>query len=970
MKKIVVLLVFLCQVFTGLNQTLTLKDLQYVCSQSDWTKVNNYLTNKGWEYYESEKGSSDRYNIITWSFNRGYGGKASGWFYLYTFDGLSNKVRYSVFNQDSYNKVQNQINSLGYKLNESEIEDNEIISTYKNSRYFLKLTTEKRESSGSYYNDGGITAYNFVLILKSGIYDPDNGKKYEYYWDGKTIKIEYNLKDGELEGEFIKYYYNGNIELRSNIKNGKTSGLVERYYNDGKLKSKYHEYDEELHGSYKSYYANGKLQKTGNYYKGLENGLFKEYNEEGVLLLEYNAKNGKLHGEIKVYHNNTNLKREGHMNNGKEHGVFKEYSEEGVLELLYTKKNGEYNGAFKVYYENGRLERQGVFVNGEESGEFKEYNEEGVLEFSYSKKNGEFDGPFKVFYDNGHLKRQGAFLNGEESGEFKEFNEEGELLFHYFQKGAELNGFYKEYENNKLKIDCNYSNGELHGSYIRNYFKNDGEIEYRLSGQYEFGDEDGLWIEQINEDGNFRTIESKTYQKGKLNGPCMLIQGDTLLFCNYSFDKLNGDYAAYYDLKSALFDKIIETDTSKLILLKEGVYFQDQKHGFWKYYYNTGGIREKGTFQYNQKHGNWSYYLPGMTIPVEGGGFMDLPGRLSQTMQYRNGKLNGVVEIFCYLDSKPCAGGEDPDCFNEVVVNRYAKVTYLNDVLHGFAIFKDEDGIVTEKGSYYNGKKSGKWLESMVLEDNDAYVFFSGEYEKGKRNGKWITYFKEGGVILESNYFEDKLHGKTILFNDKGLKSQVYHFTSNTINSVIIYDTEFNEKICMYTFEKKSDGKSLITRIDYEYDYPLFQRQYSITYNIEGQIPFEFHDEFEGFLGNRKSLVQGYEDGTYILYDKKGRVKLTGVTFKGKKIGEWKEYHYEQDVLVIGNYENNQLKSEMYILINNQENFTGKFYLHNLEDAYKIEINVKDGVRHGKTKYLGKDGKLIKKMKYKNGVKI
>ena len=67
--------------------------------------------NKGWEYYESEKGSSTRYNTITWSFNKSYGDRAEAWFYIYTYEGFPNKIAYSVFNKPAYSKIQNSLNS-------------------------------------------------------------------------------------------------------------------------------------------------------------------------------------------------------------------------------------------------------------------------------------------------------------------------------------------------------------------------------------------------------------------------------------------------------------------------------------------------------------------------------------------------------------------------------------------------------------------------------------------------------------------------------------------------------------------------------------------------------------------------------------------------------------------------------------------------------------------------------------------
>jgi hypothetical protein len=127
-------------------QKLTLTDLTSLCSKKNWEDVNQALLAKKWTYYDSEKGSTLKYNTITWSFNKDYySDKAQGWFYLYTYEGYPNKISYSVFNKESYSIIQNSISSLGFKLINSEIEDNQVKSTYTNTQYTLEISTEKRK---------------------------------------------------------------------------------------------------------------------------------------------------------------------------------------------------------------------------------------------------------------------------------------------------------------------------------------------------------------------------------------------------------------------------------------------------------------------------------------------------------------------------------------------------------------------------------------------------------------------------------------------------------------------------------------------------------------------------------------------------------------------------------------------------------------------------------------------------------
>ena len=140
-------------------QKLTLTDLTSLCSKKNWEEVNQTLRVKGWEYHESSKGNTYQYNTITWSYEKSrYDNKALAWFYLFTYDGLPNKITYTVHNQDSYSIIQKSIATAGFKLTDSEIEDNEIISTYASSNYTLKIST--RKATRNDYWESSITTYS------------------------------------------------------------------------------------------------------------------------------------------------------------------------------------------------------------------------------------------------------------------------------------------------------------------------------------------------------------------------------------------------------------------------------------------------------------------------------------------------------------------------------------------------------------------------------------------------------------------------------------------------------------------------------------------------------------------------------------------------------------------------------------------------------------------------------------------
>src|SRR5690606_5112831 len=205
---------------------------------------------------------------------------------------------YSVFNKESYLLIQNSISSAGFKLIKSDIEDNQVVSTYGNASYTLTISTEKRKSDD--YYDRSTTAYSIMLIKKAGIYDPDNGKKTDYYY-GDVVKAEYTLLNGKINGQAKTFHYNGKLKLIGNYTNGEKNGLFKEYDDNGNLEAEYTMSNGEMNGVLKTYYSNGKLKKSGNYLKGKEHGIFIEYDEYGNKEAEYTMANGMKNGVLKIY---------------------------------------------------------------------------------------------------------------------------------------------------------------------------------------------------------------------------------------------------------------------------------------------------------------------------------------------------------------------------------------------------------------------------------------------------------------------------------------------------------------------------------------------------------------------------------------------------------------------------------------------------------------------------------------------
>ena len=451
----VVLALFLIFSSKLIAQSLSLNDLQMICNKSNWEQVNQYLMNKGWEYYESEKGSSTRYNTITWSFNKSYGDRAEAWFYIYTYEGFPNKIAYSVFNKPAYSKIQNSLNSLGYKLTDSEIDDNEITSIYSNNMFVLKITTEKREKKDDFsYYDESITAYRFLLIKKSGVYDPDNGKKVEY-WYGDVIQAEYTLKEGNLEGSLKTYYENGELKKQGFYKNGKANG-------------KFIEFDE-----------NGNKTAEYNMLEDQPNGLATIF-EKNKKSIEKVYEKGELNGQYTEYYydddNNLNMKVQGFYKSDEKNGTWYTFvvndNEIDTVEIRNF-KNDLRHGNFKEYLNSDTIEISNYYNDVREGSYIMKTKTTGYITDEYLPiswwntacegyyTNGQRDGNWK-FYSMGILSEEGKYKNDQKSGKWTKYvtmgNHSGEILSETDYRNDIENGTYKRFFELDLITDSTSEN--------------------------------------------------------------------------------------------------------------------------------------------------------------------------------------------------------------------------------------------------------------------------------------------------------------------------------------------------------------------------------------------------------------------------------------------------------------------------------------------------------------------------------
>jgi antitoxin component YwqK of YwqJK toxin-antitoxin module len=755
------------------SQKLTLSDLANLCDKKNWEDVNQGLMNRNWTFYDSEKGDDYNYNVITWTFNKDYyEDKAQGWFHLYTYEEAPNKVSYVIFNKESYSLIQKSISTAGFKLIESNIENNEVVSTYSNPKYTLTIRTERREEDE--YTDITTIEYNIILIKKYGIYDDDNGAKTEYYDDG-TLKMKYNLVNGVINGEFSTYNEDGKLEKTGVLKNGVSNGTFKEYNESGEIEKEYAKLNDNLNGTYKEY-ENGKLSYVCNYVNGIENGPYNVY--------IYSETTNEL--LVKIY---------GEYVSGKKNGLKKvvttENGKEKIVEFEnYT--NGYKNGSFQHY--NSDTVTVGFYKNDLLDGEYSEYLD--VNRYL-------FGGDINTNISELVLLSKGNYYKGNRYGHWQEFDATNTLrLEGYYDENGLRNGewryYYSNYEDSlgkkypysgKLFLIENYSNDMLNGKSTRysnlydNYFPC-SEIDPTKS-----------FLDTCSTKVFEKTLETSFYKNDNLDGPFEIKDSlnRVLVVGNFSNGLRNGEW-------------IIKSKKNNGIT--KGNYSLDKREGEWIDYSENGDV----LLIYNYSKG----LLNGEYIS-----YNDFK-RPSIFKNFKNSKLTdltvydslGLSKILKYSISS-----ENDKNYRCLKTNYFENgyytqeyfVTKDEDVIdHNWFIYDFEESIDEESGS----KKGYKDGEFNLYNTKDQ-ILINGSLFHENRKGLWSYFYYDQNVKMEC-YYTDGISGKEAYFD---LSGSIYSGEFTYI------DEENNTKEIRKIKEGVRNGKT--TYIDLKTNKTIKKEKYS-----------------------------------------------------------------------------------------------------------------------------------------------
>lgn len=711
-------------------QKISLNEIQTFCSNKNWETTNKTLLAQKWDYYDSEKGDDEHYDIITWAYGRNLydDSRATGWVYLYNYDGLPNKIMYRFRQKEYYTSIQSQLKTFAYTLTDESIFDERVTATYENKGFVLKIAYNREQDDKDNDDDYGYsssrnykktyTVYEVSIYKKGGVYDPNNGNKKDYDEDGNLI-FEYFLRNSKIEGKAKAYDSQGRVTAEYNFKNGEKEGENISY--------DYLE-DSDVYIKSVSVFKNGWL-----------NGKDVRYivtPEEKYIVSIFNYKEGVAEG--KAFYSRKSFIEERNYKEGILNGPYKEY-----IELKSVLLGGLARIDTLSLPKTTHLEQN--YVNGKLNGAIKKYDLIGSLTVEGTYKDSLRTGTWKFYHDNvsdddgnkldyaGKLYLISNYEEGKLNGKSEQFSYLEEIKIPCKEGQENEDGCFK-YEVVYLHLISYYKNNELNGAYILN-FKDDTLFK---KGLYLNGLKTGKWIEYTdsafsNISYEARNFETGVYINGKKQGKWERFDDDGNLLESYTYnnDNIEGKHITYF---------------------KGNPIF----HKYFSYY---------GTFKK-------------VEIIKDNNVFRSIEIVSDNSNNYKVIEINNrenFTELQTIKVNKTDKEYEiDPRYFNY----EFADLHLSEKIKDGLYELKTTDGKIVSTGNYVNDKKSSIWTDYYYDQNvKTTFTFINGEvaeeeYFDLKKNepfsGEFIYTNKENNTVEERKIKDGVRHGKTRIKDAKG----------------------------------------------------------------------------------------------------------------------------------------------------------------------------------------------------------
>ncbi|MBP5503246.1 MAG: hypothetical protein J6Y24_10720 [Bacteroidales bacterium] len=487
--------------------------------------------------------------------------------------------------------------------------------------------------------------------------------------------------NGILQGE--GYY--SRVEINNGLPEFTEEGEQKNYYENGQLSELWYKKNGKIDGKHTSYDSTGCVKQFLNYKNGVLDGKQVRYWQKNMVNVEDFFKNGILQNE--VYYLTDGSKRS-------------EYTLINRYENVFTA-----NHTFYYIDEDdsplSKVSDDLVFFLDPNVWEypFQLSNFLMMMELGAERTIKLRNGKHQEFDRQERIVKDGNYTNGDKSGKWtyylysqkcyyiEDYDDDSSPKY-YTLDHKPFSGPLTVTQSDGAEIFFNIKNGIRCGKYTVNHYDNNGKLYVKYFGNLdENGQIDGYAHSEIEVDGKWQTSDFSNYKHGFKHGESREIQGDSIIFCTYNNDLLEGSYEIR---KVHSFKDFVKEKDSLRDLIIVGSFKNDNPHGTFEWRDNEGRITTKGYYTNGSQSGIWNHF-------------------------YYDENMYGIVDHdknvpdrFYTLDGKPFTGkhiqsfekeeDDDPDTFEMTIKNSYVQEVKYIDSSTGkvLKINKYKDGILVE----------------------------------------------------------------------------------------------------------------------------------------------------------------------------------------------------------------------------------------------------------------------------------
>jgi uncharacterized protein len=566
------------------------------------------------------------------------------------------------------------------------------------------------------------------------------------------------------------------------------------------------------------FYENGRPALVGTYKNGMRQGAAVELNRIGDIIVKSFYKDDKLEGLAISFDDKGQKTEETSFKNGLKDGENIYYFSNGNIKYKQNYLNDELEGTYQSFFPNGSKYGEGNFVKGLVQNKFKNYYENGVLNSEQNYKDGLLVGKSVIYNIVGDIVSTANYVNGKLEGE----------VIDYF-------------DGKKLKVKSFYTNDVIQSS--TSYFPNGKISEEFKKGLRTYYNQLGNKVSEEFYSNDFEVEKSITYDH----------EGKIIHSVEYG---TNGELKSFKQYSNTS-DKPIESKVNmgKVIFRQrngikasEGLYFKKLRDKQWIYYNENGKVASKVNYDkgvlsglsiFYDRYGNIETVYNNINNNVAGPSYNYLRNQKLSTYHYNEGSLNGPFENF--KNEKLISKGlyENGELAYQEEYNLQGSMTTSAKYIGGHMIErKIYDEMGKESFNHNMNNFTGK------LNYNQHLYYYEEHYKSGILDGPFSIRDKSGALVKETNYVNEKEHGKSIFYNLNGsIAYESNYYAGNQNGEAKSYDLA---------------GKLKSTYLFYfDDDSGISQRYYQ-----SGKLLAEYSDIKDVFYGQNKYYN---EDGDLVL---------------------------------------------------------------------------------------------------------